>query len=568
MKVRSEQDNAAVVAIQAPRESVASHTHTVSVNRRGFLVLVGAAAAAAVLAACGSSNTPTATPAQSGASTSAATTGSQPTTSTQAASSAQVGNTAAAGGVLRLGVNADITSADPHLVAQGVDRMLAAFVFNGLTKYNDKMEALPDLATSWDTPDPTTYVFHLRPGVRFHNSRELTADDVVFSLQRILDPQTNSRYLAYLSDVASVAADNSSTVRVKLKQSSAVFLSNLADAKIVAKENLADIKQKPIGTGPFQLMEWIPNDHITLKKNGQYFEPGRPLVNEVRILPSRDPTSQVSALRAGTLDIINGINTTNADQVKGQPGIQLLVVQASTTFATIDMDNAHPSFNDPKARQALAYAVNKTDIVNIVYQGYGAVSDGPIPRAHWAYDPSIKDTYPYDLGKAKELFSAAGITPGTTFHYIAKAGAQDPSVLTGQILQQSLQKIGLNLSIDAVDANAAVAAMFPTGKTFQIGFVNPSREWDPDGLLLFYRTPNNKNYSNPDVDRLMGDARSATDMEKRKGLYAQVQKLLVQDIPGVVVGHINPVHALRITVKGLVSNYRADLDLLNVSVGT
>jgi peptide/nickel transport system substrate-binding protein len=296
---------------------------------------------------------------------------------------------AAAPKVLTIGVDQEAVGIDPHIVTAFSSMRRIDLMYNRLVRLDDSLAVVPDLAESWDIPNNLTYVFHLRKGVKFHNGREMTADDVQYSLQRIMDPKTASPGASYISLVKSIDIVDRYTVRLNLSAPLASLLDGLTsnNCAIVAKEVVTangNLQKVDGGTGPFMLQDWVADNSMTLVKNPDYFEKGYPVLDKVifRVIPEQ--ASLLAGVKSGDLDmatindgaIIRQAASTPQVVVMGKPGLNVRTFSFNTT---------HKPFDDVRVRDAMALALDRSEILTLAEFGMGQPT-GPIPVAatQWA----------------------------------------------------------------------------------------------------------------------------------------------------------------------------------------
>jgi len=465
----------------------------------------------------------------------------------------------AAGGSLRVGTLEDVRALDPHKTTGSADKPIFQ-VFNSLTRGGVNGEAIPELAESWTNPDPKTYIFKLRKGVKFHNGREFVADDVIFSFNRVLTPELGSRYRGQLTQIDKMEATDPYTLKITLKEPYTPFLVFLQDVRIVPKEAEAQLATKPIGTGPFTFVEWVPNDHLTLKKNPNYWEAGLPKLDEIVYKIVRDKQSAMVAFKTGELDMLTPGPLTPQDitDLQKTKGVALTSVPVEAYYILLLLDCAHPPTNDVRVRRAIAHAMNRDVISKVVYDGQYPVANTLFPPEHWAYNPYILQPE-YNLDKAKALFEEAGVKELTFTTWSTYPDYKQQA----EILQQDLAKIGVKLNITALDSTQFVAAVYPKEKTYNIANTGYLREIDPDGWLKYYYSDkasagNETNYNNPKVDELLIQARSELDQAKRKFIYNQVQQIIVDEVPKITLVFRKTIVPTQDYVKGLSIPYKGD----------
>ncbi len=460
---------------------------------------------------------------------------------------------------IRIGTTQDIRTLDPHKTTGSSDKP-AFNIFNTLTRGGPNGQPIPELAESWETPDSKTYIFKLRKGVKFHNGREFVADDVIWSFNRVLDTATGSRYQAMLSQIDKMEATDKNTLKVTLKAPYAPFLVYLQDVRIMAKENLDQVTSKPIGTGPWTFVEWVPNDHLTLKKNADYWEKGLPKLDSVTYKIVRDKQSAMIAFKTGELDMLMDVGFVPQDltDLTKTAGVYLATVPVESYYELILLDCEHAPTNDVRVRKAIAHALDRDLISQVVYDGKYPAAHTLFPPDHWAYNPYLLQPE-YDLNKAKALFAEAGVKKLTFITWSVDPARKQ----IAEILQAELKKIGVEVEIQAVETAKLVEQVYPTGKTYQIANTAYLREIDPDGWLRYYYSNkasagNETNYNNLEVDKLLIAARSELDQAKRKKLYDDVQKAILADMPKISLVFRKTYLPAQGYVKGLAVPYKGD----------
>ncbi|MFS8639316.1 MAG: ABC transporter substrate-binding protein [Symbiobacteriaceae bacterium] len=325
------------------------------------------------------------------------------------------------GDTLVVGLRADrIVSLDPAAYRDRDTETVIRNIFDGLVTRTPDGKVVPEIAESWEQPDPTTYVFKLRRGVKFHNGEDLTADDVVFTFERILaedglDGQPSPRK-GLVEPLQSVEKVDDYTVRMKLAQPSQAFLQLLVHTQIVPKDYVeevgsAGLAEKPVGAGPFRFVSGTLDGEIVLERFEDYYggSPELPPVGPAklrrvvfRMMP--EPVTRIAALKAGEVHIIQEVPPDQVEQLQGDPGIQVKVTQGTRLYM-IELNNQ--KLADPRVRQALNYAVDWDAILKELYRGHAhRVATALLPSG-FGYNPDLKP-YPYDPDKARELLRQAG----------------------------------------------------------------------------------------------------------------------------------------------------------------
>jgi len=473
------------------------------------------------------------------------------------------------GGVLKLCTASSVKTLDPHKVVGDESYHATFHIFNTLTRIGSDLTAKPELAESWEHTDGAmTWTFHLNKKAKFHNGREVTAEDVKFSLDRVLDPKQSPRGFSKIGPIKEVIVKDKHTIIIKLKKPYLDLPVDLGSVypRIIAKENLKDINTKPIGSGPFKLKKWQMGGVTTLVKNEDYFlmgEDGKPLpyVDEFRILPIKENSSQLAAIQSGSVDIMYRLSydlvptAKKSDKVVivGGPtlGYQPLVLNLEPVLAKGQDPEQMKIFHNPKVREAFAYIINRKAMLNIAIGGMGTIgNDQPIPSFHAYANKDIKPKE-QDIELAKKLLAEAGVKPGTHYKLYTSAGRAGMSEMAVGF-QQMAKKAGIVIDVEMIDISR-----YWTDYDFKAPFI--ASNWGGRGtinasLKPYYYTKGSSNeahYSNPELDKILDQAESESDFEKRKALYGQVQKIVSDACVTLIPYYKNFYSAASPKVQGL-----------------
>ncbi|MCL4459021.1 MAG: ABC transporter substrate-binding protein [Chloroflexi bacterium] len=438
------------------------------------------------------------------------------------------------GGVLSVAQISEAPGLDPHKVPAAATVRLTEQMYDALVKLNPNMQVVPDLASSWETPDPKTYIFHLRKGVKFHNGRELTADDVKYSIERILDKKTGAMAASYFVAIDKIETPDPYTVKFLLKNPFAPFLTNLASfyAMIVPKEVVeasGDLQKVAVGTGPFKLGERVPDNVTKLERNKDYFIAGQPYLDGLNFFVTKDEAAIVAALRAKQLDFAT-VSPSSARLLKTEKDLKV-VSSPGLAYYYLGFNGSKPPFNDVRVRQAISYAVDRQKIIDTVFWGE-AVLTGPIAPSlgDWAIPVSNYPSYTPNVTKAKELLAQAGYPQG--FKSTIKVSTQ-LQIEAAQIIQSQLRAIGIETEIVQVEWGTYVAD-WRASNFDMIAGSNQGRA-DPDEYTYFHfhskGSANVWKFSNATVDGLAEQGRTTIDPKERKAVYAELQKEIVEQSP-------------------------------------
>ena len=477
------------------------------------------------------------------------------------------------GGTVTLATAQDFPGMDPMLTTAGNGYNLHYLLWGGLTKFGETTDILPDLAEKWDTVDPKTFVFYLRKGARFHNNREVVADDVKASIERVINPETKSPFRAFVDKLQSVDVVDQYTIKVNLSSPNSVLPADLTQIKIMPRESLGEANTKPVGTGPYQFVEFVPGDHVTLKRFDGYWDQPKPYADQFTIKIVKDDTSLFSAFKTGQMDILWQLPAPNVKEVTDNANLQVLGAKVTGNSFGLQVDCASAPFNNKLARQALLYATDKQSIFNLGYFDVGLVSktNSGLPPNHWAFNQNLKE-YPFDVQKAKALFREAGVSDGYTLRYSTISGLFKEWVVQAEILDRSLAECGIKLEVTAADTATWVAVRPPRGDPRAWPhIVSPNgviQSSEPAHTMAEYRTFSsryNVHYSNPQVDALLDQGLATVDTEARKTIYAKLQDLLWDEVPWINTHHHPFNHAAWKHIKGLYVDGQGTLHFEGVS---
>jgi peptide/nickel transport system substrate-binding protein len=466
--------------------------------------------------------------------------------SKKSASTTTTAANATRGGVFRMARNEEPLSFDPLIPSDNGSIWVLYNIFDQLTTVNaDSTDVVPSLAESWDiSPDGTIYTFKLRKGVHFSNGTPLTAEDVVFSIQRAADPK-KSGYSFLFGPVTRVKKLDANTVQITLKEPFAPLLQNLNvfPASIVpAKVVEADAKgfaQKPIGTGPFALKEFRKGQLTHLVRNPNYWKSGKPYLDEVRIPYVTDDNTRILKLQAGEIDAAVNIPYAQIAQLDKRNDVDVKI-EDLYRFDGIWLNNAKAPLDDVRVRQALNYATDKESIIKSVLFGHAEVANHMMPKMkYWRAD--VKP-YEYDIAKAKQLIGQSKAPGGFKLPLVVPTGDSIISQVA-QIVKQSWAEIGVTAEISNLDIGTAYTnfsnSNYVAGNNWYItsDVVAPDElaaiEFDysaTGGTHSFFT-----NYKSAEATKLVNQAAGATDEATRKDAFGKLQAQVMRDAPLVAL---------------------------------
>jgi peptide/nickel transport system substrate-binding protein len=447
---------------------------------------------------------------------------------------------------------AGITALDPNTISFAGQEPLQTLLYDGLTEYNKQMKVVPDLATSWtSSKDLKRWVFKLRQGVHYANGRLFTSADVKANILRVLDPSVASQAQGNIKDIRSVDTNGKYGLVIKLGHPNALLPTALVDVKMSDTTNLAALNTAGNGTGPYKIGGYTPNQTLTLVPNTHYWG-GVPCLKQITFTAEPDTTSMVTDFKAGKLDMVWQVPPTDIPAVRTSTST-FLTPSAVSGAHVWEVDTTSPPFNNVLARQALSYAIDRKTMLQAAFFGLGTASYGNeiISMTSLAYDKALKP-YTFNLAKAKQLFDEAGVKPGTTFTFWALAGRRDEWITMAQILQQDLQKIGLNLTIVRSDVSTWLAKFYPAGKSYPGYIIANYFSLPPDPSYAFAQVRYGScecNWKDPAFESLADKAIGTSDPAARQKIYNEMQAIESQQSPVMVIAHQTNIVALR---KGIV----------------
>lgn len=458
------------------------------------------------------------------------------------------------GGVLRVGVQGDPTELDPHLVVLDAASLVTDLVYEGLVHEDASLVPQPLLAESWEiSADGLTYTFALRQGVVFHNGRALIADDVVYSFDRVMNPDTGSPWVSYTDTIDTVDAPDDATVAFTLSSPDASFLAKLCrrGLTVVPKEEVeanGDMKQVMVGTGPFTFTEYVPNSTLTLGRNEQYWLEGRPYLDglEIQIIP--EDTSRTTALVSDTVDFIEAVPHKDVITLEASNDLALTGNQA-TNLRWIVFNVRKEPFNNKQIRQTIARGIDRQSIIDAAVFGYGTPLYGMYPSDYWAgYEGEIPAADPE--GAAEAISEAAlpeKFNPG-----ILTWGEYDFLSNTSVVVQEQLRKMGVSSEIDPQENAIYLERYF--GGDFDIAVMGAGGYIDPNDFMqqsLGTDGPTNAaGFSSDELDELMAEGLLEQDQEKRKAIYQRCQEVIIEEAPWIMLYTSNTFEGMRANVKG------------------
>jgi peptide/nickel transport system substrate-binding protein len=466
------------------------------------------------------------------------------------------------------------TNLDPRVGLDAQSERIDGLLFDNLLARDEHLSVEPGLAERWEIPDPKTYVFHLHSGVKFCDGRPLTARDVKWSFDSLLQGKVRSTKASTYRFVDHIDAPDERTVIFHLKEPWAALLWNVAGGAgmgVVPYGSGSEASQQPIGSGPFRFVRAEQDKEVVIERNDNYWGE-RAKVSRVRFIVVPDTTTRALELRKGSADV--AINALPPDMVLTLEGeSRLRVVRGpGTVLAYLAFNLRDPILKDVRVRQAIAYALDRQPHIHYLWRDSARSAASVLPPESWAYDGDVAQ-YSFDPERARHLLDAAGYPAinGVRFHLTMKTSTEESSRAMAAVFQQQLRDVGIALDIRSFEFATFFADV--THGEFQVY----SLRWvggneDPDifeyafhSSRIIPKGANRQYYSNPRVDALIDQARTEIEQSARKRDYAAIQRILAEDLPYVDLWYFDNVMVYSKRVQNLQLNPSGNYDFLRTA---
>ena len=424
---------------------------------------------------------------------------------------------------ITIALGSEPTTLDPQVRQDGGERAVNDNVYETLIARTLKGELVPGLAAAMPTQvNETTWRFKLRPNVKFHDGEPFTADAVVTSVKRMLDPALKSENLSYFNTLVKAEKVDDLTVDVHLKGPDSVFLSRMYWMKIIPPKYSSDpnFAAKPVGTGPYKFSEWSRGERVVLVANPDYWG-AKPQIQKVTFKFVQEPGTRLSGLLAKEFDLITNLSP---EFVKRVPKVARV---AGLEHPVIVLNAMGSLTADVRVRQALNYAVDKNALATKLFGGYARVDDGQVLSPTWVgYDAQLK-AYPYDPAKAKQLLQEAGIAPGTTIELIGTSGRWLKDKETTEAVAAYWTDVGLKVDVKIFEFDNYLKRLFDRQArpmAVYVSHANPLLHADRTLSDYYLKTGRGSSNSDDTLAALVNTARTETDANKQLALYTQAVK--------------------------------------------
>ncbi|WP_049574277.1 ABC transporter substrate-binding protein [Nonomuraea sp. SBT364] len=411
--------------------------------------------------------------------------------------------------------NLDFTSTEGAAIPQA----LLVNVYEGLVKLDQAGQIQPLLAEKWDVSDDRkTYTFTLREGVTFTNGAPFTADDVVFSLDRV-KADWKLKIKSQLDMVEDVEKKDDSTAVVTLSRPSNGFLYTMATrlGAMFSRTGVADLANKPVGTGPYQLGAWRRGDSIRLDANAKYWGT-KPKISTVTLKYFKDATAMNNALLTGGIDVVSSVQAPESLQQFADTSRFQTIEGTTNGEVVLSMNNGRPPFDDKKVRQAVRHAIDHRALLDTAWAGRGQLIGSMVPPTDPWYEDRTGD-YPYDVAKAKQLLG------GKTYDVKMRIPNLPYAVASAQVVKSQLAQVGINAEIEPLEFPARWLDVVFTKADYDLSIIN---HVEPRDMGIFAGKDYYFRYDNPEYGKLLASADAGTEQEQTDDLKAAAA-LLSQD---------------------------------------
>lgn len=435
-----------------------------------------------------------------------------------------------------IGTTSDVVSPDPHKQNDTASGKVLHMIYDTLLWMDGNGEFQPLLAEKWENTSDTEYIFYLRKGVKFHNGVEMKASDVKFSIERCME---SSMAAQAVESIESVEVIDDYTVKITTLYPFAPFYSKVAASTKVAilpeeyvkecdaKSDTA-FQEAPVGTGPMKFDSWAPNNYFKVVRNDDYWN-GTPKATSITVRVIPEATSLTIALETGEVDIVESVQAVDIQRVKDNPDLKTIEqVQGSVTY--LGMNYAKAPYDNTNIRKAIAYGINREDIIDVILEGNGTILNTVFPPMMPGYDETIEG-YDYDIEKAKHYLAEAGYPDGGLTLEIATSGDERNRI--AQLIQSDLSKIGITINIELLEWGAYLD--YVGGVDHEMFILGWSNAYEPDGNMYdtFHKDrpsrTNRSNFKNDEISALIEEARQELDWDKREKMYKELQAMIMSE---------------------------------------
>ncbi len=460
--------------------------------------------------------------------------------------------------ILTVAIEGNPTNLNPLFATDAYSSRIDQLIFNGLMKFDKNGNLIPDIAERYEIEANRIYTFYLRKGIFFHNGKEFDAKDVKYTFDILRDPKNLSPKRESYKIIKRIEIIDKYKVRFILKESYAPFLTTMVIG--ILPEGCKD---KFIGTGPFIFSKWVKDERVELTANKRYFE-GSPKIDGILIRIIPNDITRILELKKGNIDfILNAIPPEFIKEIKKDKRF-LVIKKRGTTYAYLGFNLKDKILRNKKVREAFAYGIDRERIVKNILKDTAEITSSLLSPLNWAYEGKVK-VYNYDKDKARELLREAGLKDGFKVTY--KTSKNELRIRIAQVIQENLKDIGIQMEIRSYEWGTFYSDI--KNGNFQICTLQWVGITDPDIYYYIFHSssipPNGANrgfYINPKVDKLLEEGRRIININRRKKIYSEVQKILADDLPYISLWHMDNIVVIRKNVKGFILSPNGDFTFL------
>lgn len=442
---------------------------------------------------------------------------------------------------LRVAVPTFPNSIDASIAAERNAQNVAWQMFDSLVFQNDDAEIEPALAEEWEVSDDgREYTFYLREDVQFHNGEPFNADAVVYSWER--GQRSELEWSDRWARAHSVEAIDEFTVRITTESPDALLLGvmaqhwNMVPPEYTEEVGDAEFGQAPVGTGPFQFVEWVREERIVMEANPDYWRDGLPRVEELVFVPIPESSTRMAAIQTGEVDIVNRLSFEQAEALQGTAGVEVVTYPIDRAFY-IAFNNLTTGVGEPtedvRVRQAMNYAVDRQAIVDSLFGGYAELSTGLLTSGNLGYDSSL-DPYPYDPDRARELLAEAGYPDGFEIGFAAPSGAYTNFEQVAEAVQGYLRDVGIDTDLDIMEsgrfwdleAEKELPPLFGDSWSERSGEALPRLRGALDGWDASFSA-----WQEQTITDYMNEIERTIDQNERAALYTELHNYMFENPP-------------------------------------
>lgn len=438
------------------------------------------------------------------------------------------------------------TNLDPRVGNDNVSGRMFDLCCRGLIRVTPEMDYAPDIATNWETPDDKTVIFHLNPAAKFHDGRPVTAQDVKWTYESVINQTVQNTKASGYSAVERIEAPDAQTVIFRLREPNGGLFDNLNLGIIPQGSDANAMKTKPISTGPYKVVEYRTDEAVELEAS-EHWHHGAPKIKRmtVRIIP--DETTRVLELRRGSINFeVNAIPFESVKEFENSAKHQV-VKKPGSVWQYLAFNLKNPILSKVEVRRAIAHSIDRAKIAQDLLGGHGIPTDTMFGQGHWVRAENLP-TYPYDVNRAKQLLDQAGYKdpdgdgPQPRFSLSFKTSTSAEANQRAVAIQQMLRQVGIDMKVQSSETGTFLEDI---GKgNFDMYSLSRNGIQDPDFYYIIFHSknfpPEGQNrgfYTNPRVDELIMQGRATFDRAKRKQIYGEIQRIVQEDLPYVSLYH-------------------------------